>query len=143
MFGVDLMAGLQYLHSKGVLYGDLKPSNVLVDEFGVLKLSDFARARKVGSRSAAAPSPASPSPTSDPSSLQGRGTPAYMAPELFLGGVPSFASELWSFGCVLYEMYFGEPPFTYPSLNKLMHAILNADPSYRSTSKPGDENSDS
>ena len=41
MFGVDLMTGLHYLHGKGYLFCDLKPSNVLVDEYGVVKLADF------------------------------------------------------------------------------------------------------
>ena len=44
--GVDLLSGLHYLHSHGILYCDLKPSNVLIDEYGVLKLCDFGLARK-------------------------------------------------------------------------------------------------
>ena len=79
VFGVDLMTGLQYLHSHGVLFCDLKPSNVLVDEYGVVKLSDFGLSRRV---------PQAPtSPGSGSGSGGGprkRGTPYYMAPELFL-----------------------------------------------------------
>ena len=47
LFSYDLLCGLHYLHVNGVLYCDLKPSNVLIDEYGVLKLSDFGLARSV------------------------------------------------------------------------------------------------
>ena len=40
-FGVELIEGLQYLHENGIIFGDLKPSNVLLNEYGNLKLSDF------------------------------------------------------------------------------------------------------
>lgn len=45
--GADIATGLYYLHSKGVVYGDLKPSNILINEFNRLKLSDFELAKKV------------------------------------------------------------------------------------------------
>lgn len=47
--GADIASGLQYLHSKGIVYGDLKPSNILINEFNRLKLSDFGLARKIDS----------------------------------------------------------------------------------------------
>ena len=87
VLGVDLISGLHHLHTLGVLYCDLKPSNVLIDEFGVLKLCDFGLARQF--------------PTSETVEQQGprRGTPCYMAPELFSAdGVYSTASDLWSLG---------------------------------------------
>eukprot|EP00753_Platysulcus_tardus_P012734 PLAT3529.3.p1 GENE.PLAT3529.3~~PLAT3529.3.p1 ORF type:complete len:1349 (-),score=673.98 PLAT3529.3:46-4092(-) len=113
VFGVDLLSGLLYLHSVGLLYCDLKPSNVLFDEYGVLKLCDFGLARPI------------PTEVEDARSRR-RGTPCYMAPELFLDdGCHSFASDLWSLGCVLYELFFGRPPFTAATLpdlvSKLMH----------------------
>ena len=46
-FAKDLILGLQYLHSCGIVYCDLKPSNILLNEFGDLKLSDFGMARKI------------------------------------------------------------------------------------------------
>jgi serine/threonine-protein kinase ULK4 len=46
-FASDILAGLQYVHSKGYIYADLKPSNILVNEYGTLMLCDFGLARKV------------------------------------------------------------------------------------------------
>jgi serine/threonine protein kinase len=58
-----------------------------------------------------------------------RGTPCYMAPELFAeGATHSTASDLWSLGCVLYECAVGRPPFLNSSFTQLAHDILNNDP---------------
>lgn len=78
-FGRDLVTSLAYLHSKGFIYCDLKPSNVLLDENGRLKLGGFGLSRKLSeiSRQALA---GQPLPTAK------HGTPVYMAPELFMEG---------------------------------------------------------
>eukprot|EP00668_Euglena_longa_P012359 GGOE01014804.1.p1 GENE.GGOE01014804.1~~GGOE01014804.1.p1 ORF type:complete len:1299 (-),score=455.54 GGOE01014804.1:132-4028(-) len=109
----DIADGLLYIHTRGVLYCDLKPSNVLVDGSGVVKLSDFGLAQHVDRL--------------DYGASGGRrvGTPCYMAPELFQeGGVHSFASDLWSLGCVLYELAVGKPPFVAKDVERLMQMIL-------------------
>ena len=112
VLGVDLLAGLQHLHYSGVLYCDLKPSNVLIDEYGVLKLCDFGLARDI------------PTVASEDQKTK-RGTPCYMAPELYTDdGVYSCASDLWALGCVLYEMVVGVPPFVCNSFEKLVDMIL-------------------
>ncbi|CAM9368520.1 unnamed protein product, partial [Scytosiphon promiscuus] len=109
LFGVDLLAGLQQTHACGYLHGDLRPSNVLIDEYGILKLSGFGLARGhqqerdgIGKKT----------PTMEVTVAEGR-DPAYMAPELFDIGeaAMSFASDFWSLGCVMYELLVGEPPF--------------------------------
>jgi serine/threonine-protein kinase ULK4 len=71
-FGLDVVTGLQYLHSVGVLFCDLKPSNLLLDEFGVIKLANFRLARRIPTRQNA-----------ERTAQMKRGTPCYMAPELF------------------------------------------------------------
>ncbi|KAI3522353.1 hypothetical protein L1887_00068 [Cichorium endivia] len=112
----DLVRGLRYLHSKGIIYCDLKPSNILLDENGRTKLCDFGLSRKLSDIS------------KTPSSLlpqAKRGTPCYMAPELFHdGGVHSYASDLWALGCVLYECYSGRPPFIGKEFTQLVKSIL-------------------
>lgn len=115
-FAHDLIRALQYLHSKGILYCDLKPSNILLDENGRIKLCDFALARKLGD--------ISKNPSVSPQGK--RGTPCYMAPELFEdGGVHSYASDFWALGCVLYECYTGRPPFVAREFTQLVKSIIS------------------
>ncbi|XP_076927119.1 serine/threonine-protein kinase RUNKEL-like [Bidens hawaiensis] len=115
-FALDLVRGLRFLHSKGIIYCDLKPSNILLDENGHTKLCDFGLSRKLSDVS------------KTPSSLlpqAKRGTPCYMAPELFYdGGVHSYASDFWALGCVLYECYSGRPPFVGKEFTQLVKSIL-------------------
>ena len=120
VFARDLVAALRVLHRAGTLHCDLKPSNVLMDEDGRLKLCGFGLARKVADVT---------SSRGAPGQLSKRGTPCYMAPELFReGGVHSFASDLWALGCVMYECAAGRPPFVSSSLSELMEMILTDDP---------------
>lgn len=115
VFGADLVHALLYLHSNGVLYCDLKPSNILLNEYGVLKLSDFALSMTLDQLSKMAPK------------SKRRGTPCYMAPELFTEeGVPSVVSDMWSLGVVLYELVIGEPPFVSRSFSELVQLIQAA-----------------
>lgn len=60
------------------------------------------------------------------------GTSEYLAPEVFQGKGYSFACDWWSFGCLLYEMLTGLPPFYYKSKNELYNAILTKEPVFKS-----------
>mmetsp|Transcript_73167 Transcript_73167/g.128920 ORF Transcript_73167/g.128920 Transcript_73167/m.128920 type:complete len:1302 (-) Transcript_73167:67-3972(-) len=109
----DIMEGLMYIHTRGILYCDLKPSNLMVDGSGVVKLSDFGLAQLADQL--------------DYGKKGGKkvGTPCYMAPELFQeGGVHSYSSDLWSFGCVFYELATGKPPFVAKEVEKLIQMVL-------------------
>ncbi|QDZ21184.1 serine/threonine protein kinase [Chloropicon primus] len=121
-FGRDLLSALHALHSNGIVHCDLKPSNILLDENGRVKLGGFGLARTVAD--------IVHKHQSKPSSLHEknrRGTPCYMAPELLRGDVSchSFASDVWALGCILYECAVGQPPFVSSSLNALVDAILH------------------
>lgn len=88
------------MHCLGLLHCDIRPKNFLIDEYGILKLSDFKFARKIPK-----------APLGDVV-LEQRGTPQYLAPELFSpDGLHSFSSDFWALGCSLYELRRGGSPF--------------------------------
>eukprot|EP00435_Cladocopium_sp_Y103_P042672 s592_g11.t2 len=116
IFGRQICAGLLHIHSRGIIFCDLKPSNILFTEDEVLKLSHFGQALRV---EAVDNSPSGPG--------RRRGTAQYMAPELFSeAGVHSFSSDLWSLGCVLHELFLGSPPFTSVSSQQLQSLVIDA-----------------
>ncbi len=78
-FGFELVEGLSYLHANGIIYADLKPSNILLNEYGVLKFADFGLSKKISDFSGTQDSTTAASETGK----QKAGTPFYMAPELF------------------------------------------------------------
>uniref|UniRef100_A0A1B6D4B8 non-specific serine/threonine protein kinase n=2 Tax=Clastoptera arizonana TaxID=38151 RepID=A0A1B6D4B8_9HEMI len=108
---IDLVSALHYLHSHRVLHRDLKPQNVLLDENGVAKLCDFGFARSM-SRG-----------THVLTSI--KGTPLYMAPELIEEHPYDHNADLWSLGCIVYEMLIGVPPFITNSILHLVRLIRN------------------
>ncbi|EKX45990.1 hypothetical protein GUITHDRAFT_70825 [Guillardia theta CCMP2712] len=116
MLGLNLLAALQFLHSNGIVYNNLKPSTILLDAQGLLKLSDFSLAMHTNTYN---------DPQSDESQRCKRGTPTYMAPELFRpDGVCSFASDLWALGCILYEMVSGRPPYLKSNFKALVTSVV-------------------
>lgn len=88
-FGRDLAQGLYYLHANGIVFCDLKPSNILINEYNTLKFCDFGLARKLSDLAAAATGKGEDS--LEMKADKKSGTPYYMAPELFADeGVHSF-----------------------------------------------------
>eukprot|EP00438_Fugacium_kawagutii_P017898 Skav201915 [mRNA] locus=scaffold3992:177592:178569:+ [translate_table: standard] len=115
IFGQQICAGLLHIHSRGIIFCDLKPSNILFTEDEVLKLSHFGQALRME--------------TVQKSQLRSRrGTPQYMAPELLSEGLHSFSSDLWSLGCVLYELFSGSPPFASVSSQELLCLVTDTAP---------------
>jgi len=94
----EVAQGLDALHAKGILHRDVKPSNVLLDERGSAALADFGLARGDDSTQL----------TRDGQLV---GTTHYLAPELIEGSPASVASDVYAFGCLLYECLTGAPPF--------------------------------
>ena len=136
-FGAEIAKALFYIHSLGILYCDLKPPRIMLDGAGVLKLSDFALARVEGEddfydflqeeRSFSDED----QNYMDREKEQGKRpkpSPHYMAPEVLSGGAHSKEADLWSFGCVLYELFTGEQPFFANSFQELVTKIFHDSP---------------
>jgi serine/threonine protein kinase len=110
----ELCAGVAYAHSFGVIHRDIKPTNLMVDRSGRLKILDFGIARMLGTLA------------SNATALIG--TPGYMAPEQILGGTIDFRSDLFSIGVVSYELLSYTEAFPGETLPAITHRILSQDP---------------
>ncbi|MGW8590460.1 Stk1 family PASTA domain-containing Ser/Thr kinase [Dietzia sp. NPDC055877] len=97
----DVCGALDFSHKKGIIHRDVKPANIMISRDGAVKVMDFGIARAV--------SDATSTLTKTSSVL---GTAQYLSPEQARGETVDARSDLYSAGCVLYEMVTGEPPFT-------------------------------
>ncbi|CUM40204.1 serine/threonine protein kinase [Streptomyces gardneri] len=110
-------AGLAAAHRQGVVHRDIKPGNLLVDAEGTVKLADFGIARFVDDPSAALTTTG-----------QIVGTGLYLAPERALGQPASSASDVYSLGCVLYQLLTGQPPFRADTATALLYQHIDTAP---------------
>ncbi|XP_075683199.1 serine/threonine-protein kinase ULK4 isoform X2 [Rhinoderma darwinii] len=150
-FAIDIISGLHYIHELGILFCDLTPRKILLDGPGTLKLTNFSFSKAEGENleeffaMVGSEDYAGETEESTPRrNLRNRikGSPVYAAPELIKGADFSISSDLWSFGCVLYEMFSGRPPFFSESFSELTEKIVNEDfspPQGPSSAKPSPE----
>ena len=122
---------LQAAHDKGIIHRDLKPANIALTTDGQVKVLDFGLAKALGTDAASAT--ADNSPTLTLAATQAGvilGTAAYMAPEQAKGKAADKRSDLWAFGCVLYEMLTGRRTFDGDDASDTMAAVLRAEPDW-------------
>jgi serine/threonine-protein kinase len=113
----QVASALAYAHGQGVIHRDIKPENVLLSG-GEAVVADFGIARAISVA-------AGQELTETGFSI---GTPAYMSPEQAGGGEVDGRSDVYSLGCVIYEMLAGEPPFTGPTVESIVHQHMAAEP---------------
>ena len=114
----EVADALSYAHSHDVVHRDIKPENILL-ESGHAVVADFGIARAITAAGGE-------KLTETGLAL---GTPAYMSPEQAAGSKElDGRSDLYSLGCVLYEMLAGQPPFTGPTVQSLTHQHLTVEP---------------
>jgi serine/threonine-protein kinase len=129
--GIQIASAIEAAHERGIVHRDLKPGNVMIHTTGTVKVLDFGLAKS----DPALASGASPfeSPTVVDVTADGiiLGTAAYMSPEQARGKPVDRRSDVWSFGCVLFECFSGRPAFGGETVSDLIASILERDPDWR------------
>ena len=129
-YGAQILDSIEYMHSRGVIHRDLKPENVLLDDRMHVKITDFGTAKLLDDPRAPPP-PLVEALETGPSGSGGNrtasfvGTAEYVSPELLTDKSAGKPSDLWAFGCIIYQLLAGRPPFKGASEYLTFQKIVN------------------
>ena len=114
-YGAQILLGLEYLHSRNIMYRDMKPENILLDARGNASLADYGISKilREGEKTKSFV-----------------GTPDYVAPEIILQKGHNKTVDIWCLGIILYEMIYGIPPFYNKQQNVMLNNIIKKNPSF-------------
>jgi serine/threonine protein kinase/tetratricopeptide (TPR) repeat protein len=123
---------LQAAHEHGIVHRDLKPANVKVTPRGLVKVLDFGLGKAIWSGEQKV-DPAQPAPATGDETVTGNvlGTPGYMSPEQARGGEVDQRTDIWAFGCLVFEWLAGRRAFERPSLSHVAAAAPELEPDWR------------
>lgn len=111
---LQMCLGLDYVHSNKILHRDLKTQNIFLTKSGDVKIGDFGICRVFSK--------------SDELASTSVGTPYYISPEVCKGELYSYKADIWSLGCIVYELCSLQRPFRGESIATVLTSILNNDP---------------
>ncbi len=126
---LQMAEALEAAHDKGIIHRDLKPANVKITPEGKVKVLDFGLAKALEDETPATDLTSSPTRTGTAVGVI-MGTAGYMSPEQARGQVVDKRTDIWAFGCVLYEVLTGKQAFGGETVTDILAAIVHEDPDW-------------
>ncbi|MGH9839597.1 MAG: protein kinase domain-containing protein [Blastocatellia bacterium] len=133
-YALQIAGALKSAHDRHIVHRDLKPANIKITPEGKIKVLDFGLAKRFYGEFQQGEEHNTRSLSLTESGML-LGTPAYMSPEQWNGQVVDQRADLWAFGCLLYEMLTGDPPFEGRNRAETMKAVFAANPDWSALPK--------
>jgi serine/threonine-protein kinase len=127
---LQIAAALEAAHERGIVHRDLKPANIQVRPDGTVKVLDFGLAQMLEVELGDSEAGSAAATLTIPDAGMGPGTPAYMSPEQARGLRTDKRTDIWAFGCVLYELLTGQRPFAGDRTSDVVARILEREPDF-------------
>jgi len=127
----QIIAALEAAHDAGIVHRDLKPANIKVRHDGTVKVLDFGLAKAIRAEASAVDPSTSPTLTARATQMgMIIGTAAYMSPEQARGRAVDKRTDVWAFGCVLYEMLTARKAFDGEDATEIISAVVKSEPDW-------------